>query len=402
MIKYKFIINKLSFYLIFFVITSCAVNDKEAFNIIDEAKKIFLDLPKNEENKKNEKVLKEKEETKKKPETIKKEQVVEKQINNDQQHTISKEGLNNEKKETPSDKEVKESKLISKGKEKLPQKEEKEKKLPVQNNLKSGQIELKIGVLLPLTGEHKQIGNLILNALEMALFQSDNKKLKLIIRDTRADAQTTKKVFKDLIDNDIRIFIGPLYSKSLASIESFVSEKNIKVFALTNNSNLAKKGMWTFGVDPQQQIQTILDFIISRGNKNIGFLLPDNSYGYLLYDTIEKVLNKNNLIPSRVEFFKDDIESQREAANKISRGFKEYEENLRQIEEDLERKDTDGLLINNENLKKPLDSIFIGASGQTLTILASQLQYSSVDPKKGIICWNLFLGGCQHIARACT
>ena len=95
---------------------------------------------------------------------------------------------------------------------------------------------------MPLTGEHKQIGNLILNALEMALFQSDNKKLKLIIRDTRADAQTTKKVFEDLIDNDIRIFIGPLYSKSLASIESFVSEKNIKVFALTNNSNLAKKG----------------------------------------------------------------------------------------------------------------------------------------------------------------
>ena len=41
MIKYKFIINKLNFYLIFFVITSCAVNDKEAFNIIDEAKNIF-------------------------------------------------------------------------------------------------------------------------------------------------------------------------------------------------------------------------------------------------------------------------------------------------------------------------------------------------------------------------
>ena len=50
MIKYKFIINKLSFYLIFFVITACAVNDKEAFNIIDEAKKIFLDFPKDEEN----------------------------------------------------------------------------------------------------------------------------------------------------------------------------------------------------------------------------------------------------------------------------------------------------------------------------------------------------------------
>ena len=133
---------------------------------------------------------------------------------------------------------------------------------------------------------------------------------------------------------------------------------------------------------PTATNRKILDFTISAGNKNIGFLLPDNSYGYLLYDTIEKVLKKNNLFPTRVEFFKDDIESQREAANKISRGFKEYEKDLRQREEDLEEKSLRRLLINNENLKKPLDSIFIGASGQTLTILASQLQYSSVDPKK--------------------
>ena len=119
--------------------------------------------------------------------------------------------------------------------------------------------------------------------------------------------------------------------------------------------------------------------------------MPDNAYGYLLYDTIEKVLNKNNLVPSRVEFFKDDIESQREAAKKIARGFKEYEEYLKENRRRLKDNELNEPLINNEVLKKPLDSIFIGASGQTLTILASQLQYSNVDPKKvsyvGISSW---------------
>ena len=46
--------------------------------------------------------------------------------------------------------------------------------------------------------------------LRWLYFNQIIKILKLIIRDTRADAQTTKKVFEDLIDNDIRIFIGPL------------------------------------------------------------------------------------------------------------------------------------------------------------------------------------------------
>ena len=47
-------------------------------------------------------------------------------------------------------------------------------------------------------------------------------------------------------------------------------------------------------------------------------------------DTIEKVLQKNNLSPSRVEFFKNDIDSQRLAAKKIS-------ERVRRVREEFER-----------------------------------------------------------------
>ena len=114
-----------------------------------------------------------------------------------------------------------------------------------------------------------------------------------------------------------------------------------------------------FWIDPQQQTRTILNFIINEGKKNIGFLLPDNAYGYLLRDTIEKVLAKNNLTPSRVEFFKDNIDSQRIAAKKISRGFEEYEKNLKEIEEEnLENNKSEKFKENKEALKKPLDSVF--------------------------------------------
>ncbi len=291
------------------------------------------------------------------------------------------------KKENKKIDEVNESKLISRRKESTIKKINEEKKKPVQNYPHLNQNQLKIGVLLPLTGEHGEIGSLILNALELALFQTDNQKIKLIVRDTKADAKTTTEVFNQLLNNNIKIFIGPLFAKSLVSIEGNVSDNNVKIFALTNNTNLAKRGIWTFGVDPQQQTKTILDFIISKGSNKIGFLLPDSAYGYLLYDVIEKVLKKNNLNPARVEFFKNDIDSQRLAAKKISGGFEDYEASLKELEENLTKESLEDDLKNDplkikENLKKPLDSIFIGASGQTLTILASQLQYSSVDPKK--------------------
>ena len=386
MFKFKYITKGLKVCLILSVITSCTVNDKEAFNIINEAKKIFLNISNDEKKNKDKKVIKKEKEVKKDPDS--------KKIIKEKNNSTEDENIVTLKNENKYKEEIQKSKLIER-KKKLIKKEEEVKKESVFRSMNRNKSQLNIGVLLPLTGEHKEIGNLILNALELALFQTDNKNIKLLVRDTKADAKTTKEAFKELLGNNVKLFIGPLYSKSLVSIESYV-DKNIKIFALTNNTNLAKKGIWTFGVDPKQQTKTIINFITSEGKKNIGVLLPDNSYGYLLYDAIEKALEKNNLTPLRVEFFKDDIESQRSAAKKISRGFAEYEEALKKAEENLKNENaeeslTEASLINESILKKPLDSIFIGASGQTLTILSSQLQYSNVDPRKvsyiGISAW---------------
>ena len=57
---------------------------------------------------------------------------------------------------------------------------------------------LKVGVLLPLTGEHKDIGNLILNALELALFQTDNEKIKLVLETLKQMPKLPKRFLKIL------------------------------------------------------------------------------------------------------------------------------------------------------------------------------------------------------------
>ena len=49
--------------------------------------------------------------------------------------------------------------------------------------------------------------------------------------------------------------------------------------------------------------------------------MPDNSYGYLIYDVMLKSLSGFDIKPAKVEFFIEDIDSQRQAAKKISRGF---------------------------------------------------------------------------------
>ena len=371
---YRFISYKVLLIIITIVIASCSVNDKDAFNIIDEAKRILLNLP----EKKDAEVFQKKEEEIVKIESTKN-ALSEKEIINKYPKKINIQ-KNKSLKETEIKKNV--SKLIERNE---PQKVKKKETIlldsEVDKKKKDSQRDYNIGVLLPLSGKDRELGALILNSLEMALFQINNKKINLIVRDTKGDPLETRKVFQEMVKENISLFIGPLYSKSLVSIEGYARAKNINIFALTNNINLAKNGIWVFGIDPRQQVKKVIDFLISNGNKKIGFLFPQNSYGNILYETVLSSLNRYGLAPERVEFFNDNIQSQQAAAKKLAIGFEKFAQNIKEIENNISE-DPDSYDVNNNFTKeKPLDSVFIGASGQTLTILASQLQYSGVEPE---------------------
>ena len=237
---------------------------------------------------------------------------------------------------------------------------------------------IKVGVMLPLSGEHSEIGNLILNAIEMAVFQTEENKLELHIKDTEAKSDKAKKVLSELIDEGVKVVIGPLFSKSLAAIQSEVTSNNINIFALTNNINLRNKGIWIFGVDPQAQTEKVLRYALEKGSKNIAALLPQNAYGLLLFDTITSFTQANLMKIEKIEFYNFSVESQRKTAQKISEGFEEYKLYLDKIkEQDNEEEKGNEVLF----MEKPFDSVFIAAAGQNLTVLSSQLQYNNVDPK---------------------
>ncbi|GIR46628.1 MAG: hypothetical protein CM15mP56_2040 [Alphaproteobacteria bacterium] len=232
--------------------------------------------------------------------------------------------------------------------------------------------------MLPLSGEHSEIGNLILNAIEMAIFQTEENKLELHIKDTEAKPDKAKKVLSELIDEGVKVVIGPLFSKSLAAIQSKVTSNNINIFALTNNINLRSKDIWIFGVDPQAQTEKVLRYALEKGSKNIAALLPQNAYGLLLFDTITSFTQANLMKIKKIEFYNFSVESQRKTAQKISEGFEEYKLYLDKIkEQDNQEEESNEVLF----MEKPFDSVFIAAAGQNLTVLSSQLQYNNVDPK---------------------
>ena len=285
--------------------------------------------------------------------------------------------------EVEEDKELKVDKNNSRVLEVLESEKEKIKTLETQkqiNKIEEANFNdrIKVGVMLPLSGEHSEIGNLILNAIEMAIFQTEENKLELYIKDTEAKPDKAKKVLTELIDEGVNFVIGPLFSKPLAAIQSKVSSNNINILALTNNINLRNKNIWIFGVDPQAQTEKVLRYALEKGFKNIAALLPQNAYGLLLFDTITSFTQSNLMEIEKIEFYNFSVESQRKTAQKISEGFEEYKLYLDKIKEQENQEEESNKVL---FMEKPFDSVFIAAAGQNLTVLSSQLQYNNVDPK---------------------
>ena len=85
----------------------------------------------------------------------------------------------------------------------------------VFTNLKANSVEkIKIGLIVPLTGEYSYIGKSIIKSTRMALNKINDSRITIIPKDTRANPIDTLRVSKELYSDGIKIVIGPVFSES--------------------------------------------------------------------------------------------------------------------------------------------------------------------------------------------
>ena len=75
---------------------------------------------------------------------------------------------------------------------------------------------IKIGLLVPLSGENALIGEQIVKATRLALKDINSDKLEIIPRDTKSDPNKTLRSAIELDKLGINLVIGPVFYKNLS------------------------------------------------------------------------------------------------------------------------------------------------------------------------------------------
>ena len=130
--------------------------------------------------------------------------------------------------------------------------------------------ELKLGALLPLSGEHTILGNNIYKSILITIFELENLRIKVIPLDTQSTKSGTKIAFQKGLREQVDIFIGPIFFDNLSEIKDLEGFKDKIFFSYSNNENNNLANVINFGINLSSQIKA-LEKVFNQNERYIFF-----------------------------------------------------------------------------------------------------------------------------------
>ena len=86
-------------------------------------------------------------------------------------------------------------------------------------NLVNANEKIKIGLLVPMTGKNKDLGESIIKAVSLAVKDINNDLIEIYPKDTATRANQTLKSAFELNQMGVKIIIGPIFHESLTYLD---------------------------------------------------------------------------------------------------------------------------------------------------------------------------------------
>ena len=240
---------------------------------------------------------------------------------------------------------------------------------------------IKIGLLIPLTGENSEIGESIINSVGLAINKINNSSIEIIPKDTGSNPDMALDAAIELSNLGVKIIIGPVFNESLAYLNK-VNE--ITFLALTNKNNNFSKNIINAGINATSQLRAIDRFIKSEKIKKTIFLTPDVNFK----NEIEVAISRSKIKVKKNYVYNTDPTKLTKQIEKITR-YQIRKQNLQDEITRLEKSDESNKELLIERLKKRdtlgnvnFDSVVISDFDESLKSVTTSLLYTDVSPKE--------------------
>ena len=239
---------------------------------------------------------------------------------------------------------------------------------------------IKIGLLVPMTGLNKDLGQSIIKAVRLAVKDIDSDLIEIIPKDTATKPNKTLKSAFELKKMDEKVVIGPVFHESL----SYLDEMNDLTFlSLTNKTLDLPKNIISAGINSTSQLNTIKKFLELEKIKKTIFLTPMQDYEFEVRRGIKE---------SKIKIFKEYVYDTE--PTKLTNQIEEitnYKIRKQNLEDEIYRIKNSNELNKEKKIKRlekrytlgslKFDAIVIADFDESLKSVSTSLLYTDVSPK---------------------
>ena len=239
---------------------------------------------------------------------------------------------------------------------------------------------IKIGLLVPMTGLNKEIGQSIIKAVSLAVKDIDNNLIEIYPKDTASRPNQTLKSAFELKQMGIKVVIGPVFYESLTYLDEM---KDLTFLSLTNKILDLPKNVISAGINSTSQFNTIKKFLEKNNVERTIFLTPIREYEFEI---------KKGMKDSKIETYKEyDYNTDPTKLTKQIEEITKYKIRKQNLEDEITRIKNSNEPNKEKKIKRlekrytignlNFDAVVISDFDESLKSVTTSLLYTDVKPE---------------------
>ncbi len=239
---------------------------------------------------------------------------------------------------------------------------------------------IKIGLLIPMTGTNKAIGQSIIKAVSLAVKDIDNNLIEIYPKDTASRPNQTLKSAFEFKQMGIKVVIGPVFYESLTYLDEM---KDLTFLSLTNKNSDLPKNVISAGINSTSQFNTIKKFLEKNNVERTIFLTPIREYEFEI---------KKGMKDSKIKTYKEyDYNTDPTKLTKQIEEITKYKIRKQNLEDEITRIKNSNEPNKEKKIKRlekrytignlNFDAVVISDFDESLKSVTTSLLYTDVKPE---------------------
>lgn len=166
---------------------------------------------------------------------------------------------------------------------------------------------MRVGLLLPLTGRHAELGRALQDAATLSLFdkygtlstRQATVTVELLPKDTGDTPEQAAQAMTEALAEGAQFIIGPLFADATEAAAPIARAKGVQVLSLSNQAGKGGNGIYMYGFSPQEQTARAIRHAVEAGRSRIGALVPESPLGTTVLTAARETLAKNGIVMVR-------------------------------------------------------------------------------------------------------